>query len=310
MIEISANQYLTDMAYIYCSERAEVGMVQKVSREETGNGKMVQLSGFFLEKKLDDKIVYPTFYGSGEITAVLRRMIETYKEDIAIEIQLARDTGSKVDFQATGDELSKKVYEVLHTQEMSYRVTYDYLNNKLLLMFYKGEDKTQDSDSDSFITFSTSWHNIQNSIVDVDHSNYKNFFIVAGIGEAEERITVEVDLSNGGYKKKLFVDSRNTQYDSKEQTLEQYKLELRQQGLEKALDYEIIENVSFTVIPSGYKYLEDYDLGTKCDVMIDDIGMSFQTRIIAIYEVFKEGKHEIELEVGNQIKSNYQTLRI
>ena len=300
---MTSNQYRKDVKYIYTQERDELGMVQKVSWQ---GEKMVEISGFFMEKVLNDKIIYPTFYGSGEITTVLAQMVNEYKKDIPIEVNVAKDNGDKIDFQATGDELGKKLYEILQTQEMSYKVIYDYLNNKIQLTFYKGEDKTQDSGGDTFVTFSTSWDNLNEPILDIDESNYKNYFVVAGTGEADERITVNVDLSNGGYRKEAFIDERNTKYNSSEQTLDQYKLELQQKGLEKALDYEILENISFKIKPQGYIYLVDYDLGTKCDCMINELGLTLQIRITAIHEVFKEGKHEIEIEIGTPIKSNAQ----
>lgn len=303
LIQMTSNQYRKDMKYIYTQERDELGMVQKVSWQ---GEKMVEISGFFMEKVLNDKIIYPTFYGSGEITAVLAQMINEYKKDIPIEVNVSKDNGDKIDFQSTGDELGKKLYEILQTQEMSYKVIYDYLNNKIHLTFYKGEDKTQDSGGDTFVTFSTSWDNLNEPVLDIDESNYKNYFVVAGTGEADERITVNVDLSNGGYRKEAFIDERNTKYNPSEQTLDQYKLELQQKGLEKALDYKILENISFKIKPQGYTYLVDYDLGTKCDCMINELGLTLQIRVIAIHEVFKEGKHEIEIEIGTPIKSNAQ----
>ena len=48
----------------------------------------------------------------------------------------------------------------------------------------------------------------------------------------------------------------------------------------------------------------DYDLGTLVDIIINDIGLTMSARIIAIYEVFKEGTHTIEVEVGNQVQRN------
>lgn len=303
-IIIPASQYLSDMKYIYTSDRPELAVINKVSWERTQKGNTVSLSGFFMEKVLDDKIIYPVFYGSGEITSVLTTMVNQFKEDIPISEIVSRETGEKVDFQETGQELGTKLYELLELQEMSYRVVYDFENNQIKLEFYKGTDATQEGGADVFVTFSTEWDNLSEPMVETDDSNYKNFFVVAGTGEAEERITVEVDLSNGGYKKKLFVDERNTQYDSSEQTLDQYKLELQQKGLEEALNYQIVQNIDFVIKTYGYEYMKDYDLGSKVDIIINDIGLTMSARIIAIYEVFKEGTHTIEVEVGNQVQRN------
>lgn len=305
-IEIPMIDYDSNMKYIYCPQRPEVGMIQKVANSQ----KNILLSGYFLERKMFDKIVYPTFYGRGDISDVCINMINQFKEDIPINSIQKRESGSNVDFQATGDELGRKLYEVLQTQEMSYKVTYDYVNGKINLIIYKGDDKTQDSGVDDPVTFSTSWNNLSDIELNVDNSNFKNYFVVAGTGQADERITVDVDLSNGTYKQKLFVDERNTKYNPDEQTLDEYKAELRQKGLEKALDYEVIENVSFKVDPTSYGYMVDYDLGTKVDTVITELNMAFETRITEIHEVFKDGLHSIEVEVGNPVKKKFQNIRI
>lgn len=307
-IQIPFNQYTEDMVYIYTKDRKEVGMINKVSYKDENNSKNVMLEGYFLERMLNDKVIYPTFYGSGEITSACSQMFNQYKEDIPITTTSQRETGNKVDFQATGDELGSKLNEVLQTQEMSYRVLYDYVENTLSLQFYKGLDRTQSQIENNFVTFSTLWGNVIGVQADKDNSNYKNFAIVAGTGQAEERINVEVDMSAGAYKKKVFVDERNTVYNPDEQTLDQYKLELQQKGLEKLLDYQNVTNITFTPKGNSYEYMIDYDLGDKCDIILNDIGIQMEARIIAIYEVFKDNIHTIELEFGDKVLSRIEKL--
>ncbi len=307
-IQLPYDQYSTEMKYVYTEDRKEVGMINKVSYNDDSNSKSIQIEGYFLERWLNDKIVYPTFYGTGEITQTLTKMFNQYKEDIRINSVNAKNTGNKIDFQATGDELGKKINEILQTQEMSYRVLYDYVRNTFTLEFYKGLDRTQSQIENNSVTFSTLWNNIKSVNADTDDSNFKNYAIVAGTGQADERITVDVDISNGAYKKKLFVDARNEKYNSSEQTLEQYKLELRQKGLEKLLNHKSVTNIVFDPLGNSYDYLIDYDLGDKCDIIISDIGISIEARIIAIYEVFKNNIHTIELEFGDKILTRIDKL--
>lgn len=307
-IQIPCEQYSSDMKYIYTKDREEVGMINKVSYTESNNTRKIQISGYFLERMINDKVIYPTFYGSGEITSALTTMFNQYKEDLPITNVKANQTGNKVDFQSTGDELGAKMNEVLQTQQMSYKVVYDFVKNELSLIFYKGLDRTQSQIENNFVTFATTFGNIKDVQADKDDSNFKNFAIVAGTGQADERITVEVDASNGEYKKKLFVDARNSKYNPDEQTLDQYKLELKQEGLEKLLDYQNVTNITFTPIASSYEYMVDYDLGDKCDIIMTDIGVEMEARIIAIYEVFKNNQHSIELEFGDKILSKIEKL--
>ena len=264
---------------------------------------------FNFEKILNDKIIYPTFSGSGEITSVCSNIFNTYKKDLPIGIQEAimMASGDKIDTQITGEELGTKLYSILQTQEMSYKIDYDFETNSLKLNFYKGLDRTQDQYDNNFITFSKTFDNISSVQADVDDSNYKNYFIVAGGEEGVNRVVEYVDLSNGSYQKQCFVDARDLQ-QQEGQSLDDYKLELRQRGLEKAQDYLSVTNITVNPVTSSYEYMIDYDLGDKCDIIINELGILIQARIIAVYESIENGYTTIELEFGDKILTKIDKL--
>ena len=288
-IEIQHKQYLNEMKYVYTKDRPEIGIINKVVYDKD----KVTLKGYFLNKILDDKIVYPTYYGSGEITQTLMRMINANKEDIRIDSYNLLN-GSKVDFQSTGDEVGKKLYEVLATQEMSYNLSYDYVNDLFVFSFSKGEDKTV---GDDIVVFSTKFKNLSEPILNDDDSEFKNYALVAGTGKADERIYTSIDLSNGRHKKQLFVDARDMKQE--EQSLEQYMAELNQRGLEKLAEHQVRHDISFKLIGKSDDYRKRYDLGDKVVIILSDINKKYEVRIIGIYEVFKDGMHTFDIEVGN-----------
>lgn len=310
-IQLKAVDYDATMLYVYCKDRDEMGIVQKIEYSNPQNGKFIQLSGMFLEKLLDDKIVHPIFNCYGNIEVKIREMVTTYKDDIPLlQLGTLSSLGSTVQFQETGMQLGLKCYEVLATQQLSYRCKYDYIANKINFEIYQGLNRTQSQSTNNYIVFSTSFRNLIDPNVVVDSSNYKNYAVVGGSGEGVDRIIQNVDLSAGGYRKKIFIDQKNTTYNSSEQTLADYKNELYQAGLEKLLDYQIINNVIFDVATANLEYLVDYNLGDRCDIIIDDLNLSLEARIISIYEVLKENQHTITLEFGNKILTNFEKARL
>ena len=311
-IQIAASDYSADMKYIYINGRKELGMIQKPLYTQDIKGDYIQLIGFFLENELNDKIVYPTFYAKGKTDVEIYRLINTYKEDIPnLEVSdFMVPDAQNIEFQETYGNLADVCYEKLETQELSQRVVYDFVTKKKMYEIYRGKDRTQSQNENNFVVFSTEFGNVNSATVEEDSSNYKNWALIGGSGEEPNRIFVELDLSNGGYKKKTFIDAKSESYDSKKQTLSEYKASLKQYGIEKMLDYQIIQNVDFKSTESGYEYLVDYDLGDKCDVIIEPLQLSLEARIIAIYEVFKDNTHTIELEFGNKRLSNYQKARL
>lgn len=309
-VQIKASDYSSDMKYIYSKDRPELGMIQGV--EYSDDDGMVVLSGFFYEKKLADKIVYPMFSQYGTREKFVASVVEEYKSDIPrLSVVAYEDSDEKIQKQETGGSLESVAYATLKVEEKSYRCVYDYENDVINFEIYQGIDRTQEQTENNFVTFSRGFRNIKNVSAKNDNSNFKNYFVVAGNGEGSDRIFVIVDLSGGDYQQQLFVDCKNEMYDPDEQTLEEYRAALYQKGLEKAKEYVDIHNVEFDAdVNAGARYLEDYDLGDKCDVVLDDIQQSYEARIIEIYEVWNSGKHTVTLTFGDKIPTLYERARV
>lgn len=315
-VQLPASEYDSSAVYLFTKDRPEVGLIQKRQYADGYDGKVMQLSGYFYEYKLNDKITYPRFNASGNIETVARTIISTYKEDIPIlQLGKANDPllGSSITKESTGDGLATVIYELLQTQELSIRCLYDYVNNSMSAVVWQGKDRTQDQDVNSFVVFSEGFRNMQNEEIIIDNSNFKNYAVVIGNGRYEEgnQIEVIVDLRSNKnvYAQKLYVDQTGQTYDETKQTLDEFKEQLRQAGIEELAKYTDITSVSFDTIDRGLTYMKDYDLGDKCDVVLDSIGESYTVRIIEVTEVFKENKHTISLQFGNKVPTVYSKAR-
>ncbi len=309
-VQILAADYLPSMKYIYTNERPELGMIQKI--EYTDDDRMVVLSGFFFEKVLSDKIIYPMFEQYGTRAKYVYSAVQKYRADIPkLVMGFYEDAGEKIQKQDTGTDLETMSYETLKVDEKSYRISYDYETDRAVFEIYQGKDRTQDQMENNFVTFSKGFRNIRGVKATLDSSNYKNYFVVGGSGEGADRIYEIVDLSGGEYQRQLFIDAKNENFNSEEQTIEDYRAGLRQKAVEKALDYVSINNVEFDVAANaGAKYLEDYDLGDKCDIIIDAILASYQARIIEVLETWNQGVHKVTLVFGDKIPTQYEKARL
>ena len=81
-VQIAAADYQPTMAYLYTPDRPETGIIQKVELTETVKGRFVQLSGYFLEAILNDKVVYPAYYATGTIPAAVVAMLTTFLHSV------------------------------------------------------------------------------------------------------------------------------------------------------------------------------------------------------------------------------------
>lgn len=301
-VQIPAGEYTPDMVYLYTPDREETGVIQLVELTENIKGRFIQLSGYFLEILLNDKVVYPTYYATGTIPASVVSMLRQYKDDIPL-MEIADAPATTADdtaWQETGGYLADVAYTKLQTVQYSLRCRYDYQANKITAEVWQGLDRTQDQTENPFVTFSDGFGNLTEVSASQDSSNHRNYAIVAGQDQAENRKIAYVDLSNGGYKKVLYIDARSEQWDPAKQTEAEYIASLQQLGLDTLLDYAIIINIDIQAAASGFVYREDWDLGDVVDVIVADMGLSMQARIITVREVFKEGNHTIEIELGDK----------
>lgn len=299
-IYIDIGQYSSDIKYIYSTEDKELGIVEIPHYSVSNNTKQMLLKGSFFEKILADDCIYPTFSSSGKIVDVVKKLLDKYCS-WKMGYRYDESITDRVDFQETGENLDKKLYELLYPLELSFRIEYDYVSSTFTFVLYRGRDLTQNNtDGNNFVTFSTEFGNIEEPDVMIDSSKYKNYAIICGEGQSEERIYVEYDarMDKNERIKKLFVDARSERMGD-DVTLDEYKKVLIQKGIEKLADCQIQENVNFGLNTDSYEYKVDFDLGDKVDVIVADIGLVMTARIRNIFEVIKSGYRTLELEVDN-----------
>ena len=307
-IQIPTSAYESCFSYVYCNERRQTGIVQKVYQEETLEGKFTQISGYFLERKLHNYVIHNTYTATGKnICEACEEIVTTYCTRDNIVIKDWGNLGEKIDKQVTGGYVDEVLYELLKTQKLSFQLTYDFEDDQIYLSFVKGTDRTQSQEENATITFSEAFKNISNVVYTGDSSNYKNFAYVT-TGEGDARIVVEVDMTNEGEERQeLWVDARDLQ-TSDTVTLEDLKLQMRQRGVEKLADYVNITNISFDIDTTMVVYTEDFDLGDRADCILVDMGLSYETDIIEANEVWKDNHHTVELVVGDKIPTKYDKL--
>lgn len=302
-VELPMTVYDTKWAYIGTNDRPELGMIQKI--EEYGEGDVeVLVSGYFCEKMLDEKVCYPRYIGNATYTeAAVRNIFTRYKGNLPITLGAANDPmlGDRTQSDFSDDELGRKLFSILESRECSLRVEYDFVANALKLKVWKGLDRTQSQNVNSFQTFSSAFANIVDKSIDLDDSGYKNYAIIPTNADenGKERQTYYIDWTNGDRRREIVFDMRSSKPDDG-QTMADFKESIIQEASEKLLTYSKVEEVNI-VQAGNVGYMQDYDLGDKCDVILTDVGITMETRIVEVLEVFKaEGGHEVTIGLGNK----------
>lgn len=303
-VQLPISQYSGEMMYVYTKDRDEMGIISQRNYVIDNLGfRYMQISGYFLESELNDKVVNPLYIADGILEDKVVEMVNTYKKDIPLlENAVSLGRGTVVQFQESNMELGKKCYELLKEQEMSYKMSFDFESSKKRFSVYQGKNRTQSQSENNFVVFSTRFGNLKEPNVVSSSTDYKNYAIIGGQGEGADRIMTSVDLSGGGYKKEIFIDASSVEYDKEKMTLAQYISSLQKYGLTQMItNHSMINNVEFDVLEGSYEYLTDFDVGDKCDTVINEMDLVMEARIIGAYEVVKNGNHTVSLEFGDQI---------
>lgn len=313
-IQIMAKDYEKRMKYIFRDDRRQLMIIQKVDYNDSmSEGKVVQLSGYSFEFVLNDRIIYPRIKKTMNIELFARWLFENYKTEYNIKLGKVNGLGKSITMQESNDELGMRLFDMLQTQEMSWRIDFDMITNGLTFEVWQGLDRTQEQNKNASVTFSTGFQNLHDITAVIDNSNYKNYAIVVGNGNYEDGNQISVFVNKvkpGEIKHELYVDATSDTYDDENQTLEEFKASLILRGEEALDEHQFINELEFTAENNTFEYGKDFDLGDKCDIIIDDLQQSYMTRIVEIYETIIKGVMTTELIFGERTPTVYQKARL
>lgn len=298
--------------YIYRTDRESLGVIEDVQYAQTDAGeKTCYAKGQFAESLLADRVISKTINLTGKLEDAMRDLVTEFAinpangEPIA-NLILGDLSGieDEVNTQVTGANLSECLYELGNSMEVSHRVLFDYLNDRLIFEVWKGKNRTDEQTENSWAVFSNSFCNIRSVQYERNISSYKNFAYVAGEGEGANRVIVEVDMraSPDEVRKEIWVDAKDLQKEDSDGNVltdEEYRALLVKRGEEKLNEYPIVETVNSDVdANANLVYRQDFDYGDLCTYINTEIDVETAKRITEIMEVYEGGTESISVTFG------------
>ena len=305
--------------YLYRSDRpTELGVIRN---QHFDNSSCCYCKGFLAESLLDNRVIDKTHHLSGTPETIGRTLVTDYfisPTDSSrgvnnILLGTVHNIGSQVSIQVTGDNVGAFMYEVEKTQEMSHRLLYNYQTNKFTLDFFKGLDRTDQQNVNSWAVFSDTFQNVKTFSYDLDSSDYRNFAYIAGEGEGSDRTVTSVDIRESATeeRRELYVDARDLQQTTTSRTYTdaEYESLLQQRGRQKLAEYNQRQKVESDVDPdANLVYGVDFDLGDICTVMKSSIGIAVDTRITEIRETIEGASRTVDVIFGEDSPTNIRKI--
>lgn len=145
------------------------------------------------------------------------------------------------------------------------------------------------------LVFSEKFGNLFVENIVLSNEAEKNYAIVLGAGEGENRTKVYVDLTGGEDRKEIIVDADDIQKEEGE-TDSDYNSKLTARGIEKLLEMQGTFSCSF--VPYAKDFGTRYDLGDVLTIYLSEYGITLQSRVASFSEKSQGNSTEITVQVG------------
>ena len=194
--------------------------------------------------------------------------------------------------------LGNKLYSILKPSGGSYEIIFDYVNRKKTLNVIIGKDRTWgNADRNNPVILSSTNGTLTSASIVTSTTGTKDAVVQTLNGEDEVLVLANATSDSIG----RFVHKEIAASDTDYATEDAFKTAVLNDAREALYDYQDIYNFNFEAEFGSYEYIEDFDLGDLISVTIPEIGLNVDVRIIACYEVVKDGVWSMSIEVGTPI---------
>lgn len=322
-IQIPYTQYDPTMRYVYTKDRPELGKITQVNYRVQNNYANVQLSGYFLEKEPDRHIVFPSGAsnvdnqpdwdfqsGTAEDVAYAyfdgfhRMVIGDKTSDLGIRASESKSRGKQSVHYRNGEYLGWKLFDILKPSGMSYRINYDFVKNEKIFEIWSGYDRTSENkDGNNQVVFSTKYGNVKNPNILIDDTEYKNACVVINeqTSETAKSYVSRAVLNRAADDEGYFFLKQQSSLNRSDYSGAALESAMDDEGMNALVDYPAIVNVDFDAIDGSYEYRKDFDIGDMCTIVINELNMTMDARLIGCYEVIKSGEWTMTMEFGTPI---------
>lgn len=307
---------------VYKKDDTEAGYIETINIKEDNDGKeILVIKGKFLTSYLNRRIIWGTILSSSTVELTMRNLVNTncitpldqnriINNLILGEISNFTETA---DYQVSYANLLDELENLSNVSDLGFKVEFDISNKKLVFKVFKGVDRSINQDANQRVIFSKEFDNILEQEYTDSLNNYKNLVLVGGMGEGSERKLAVVGASSGLDRFEIFNDQKSLSNEVDNTTLSdsEYMNLLIGKGQETLVDTKEIKTFTSKVnLDSNTQYKVDFDLGDIITMSSSKWGLTLDSRITEIEEVYEENGFAINVVFGNKIPTLIDKVKI
>lgn len=301
-------------------EDGYAGVIQYIDKSSDNE---IKAKGKLLSVVLNWRTVIKTYEANKLTTGIFEELVRlNFMADDERKIEGFTFINNVIDntairYQVTGKSLSDIFQPLSETYDIGYEVYLNMEEKAFEFTLFRGKDLTiGNKDGNKPVIFGTDFNNILKSEYVSDNNNYRNVAYVAGEGEGENRVVVEVKQteSAGFFRREIVVDARDIQKANSisRMTDEEYNELLQQRGKEKLSEFRKVESYDAELMSdarTGFVYGKDYFLGDTVSVVDKNLGVILSAKITEVTVTFAEDGYTVEPTFGFGLPTLYDKLK-
>lgn len=307
---------------IWKNDDEEAGYIQYRNLALNSNGdEVLVVQGKFLTGYLNRRIIWGTENLNMASELAIRQLINNNAInplDVDRKINLlalgeVKGYAQLTNMQTSYKNLLDEVEMIASTAKLGIRTILDLLNKKIVFDIYEGVDRASGNDVNAPIIFSIEYDNVLEQEYTDSSLDYRNVALIAGEGEGAERKTTVVGEGVDLDRYEVYFDARDIQSKEEDETImpeTEYLQLLRDRGNDKLSEYKDVQTFDSKInLNSNLVYKEDFDLGDKATCVSKKWGITIDTRITEIEEVYESTGKQVNVVFGNSMPTLIDKIR-
>ena len=298
---------------IYKKGDIEAGYIETRQLKQDIEGKEILIvKGKFLTGYLNRRIIWGTEILNVTTEIAMRTLVN--KNSIApvdsnriipdLILGDLKNFTNVVDYQVSYRNLNEELENLSDVSDLGHRVKFDFESRKLTFDVYKGLDRSVNQSINPRCIFSKEFENVLEQVYVDSLNNYKNLALVGGIGEGTARKLITLGTSSGLDRFEVFNDQKSlsNEADSVVMSDIDYTNLLIGKGNETLAETKEIKTFDSRInLNSNLKYKTDFDIGDIITIVSKKWGITLDSMITEIEEVYEEAGLNINITFGNNI---------
>lgn len=208
--------------------------------------------------------------------------------------------GIYTQWQSRYKQLDTELEDIANYADLGWDIYIDIENCKWVFDVYEGRNLTAFQDILPPVIFSIDFDNIKAQSFLDSAISHKNVGYVGGQGEEEERTIIQVGEYEGLERIETFIDANDIEDET----------ELPERGQQKLNEMQQIRSFESEILTNGpFIYGVDWDLGDIVTVQNKKWGLTLDSRITEVKEIYEASGFKIEVTFGNTVPTLIDKLK-